>query len=60
MIDPFPDPRDSMLISKAQNDFDRAKRAADWQYAVGILTKKDYHLIDYNRNLEEKPVKRYL
>lgn len=48
MIDPFPDPRDSMLISKAQNDFDRAKRAADWQYAVGILTKKDYHLIDYN------------
>ncbi len=48
MIDPFPDPRDSMLISKAQNDFDHAKRAADWQYAVGILTKKDYHLIDYN------------
>ena len=48
MIDPFSDPTDSILINKAQNDFDRAKRAADWQYALGILTKKDYHLIDYN------------
>ncbi len=48
MSDPFFDPADSILINKAQNDFDRAKRAADWQFAIGALTGKNYHLVDYN------------
>ncbi|MHC1770847.1 MAG: universal stress protein [Flexilinea sp.] len=38
----------STSISRAEFEFNRAKRAADWQSAVGIITGKKFNLVDYN------------
>lgn len=37
-----------MASNLAEQDFNRARRAADWQLAIGFLTGKKNDLIDYN------------
>lgn len=47
-IDDNNDAFGSTNINQAEYDFNRAKRAAAWQSALGIITGKKYDLVDYN------------